>query len=1073
MQSHTAVSLALLAALTLAPAPLAAQNQPSRQDPPARSRGLLPAPEDYSTTDIWNQRKDYALLFATDEYDTWQPLANPISDAQAIAQELQDTYGFASELVLNPTRERIVAKLRQYSKKRFGPGDQLFIFFAGHGLFDDVFRQGFIVARDSRIEDETRGTYESYDDLRTIIDSMPAKHILLVMDACYSGTFDPKLAETRGRDSYANFTLPELFAKTVTKPTRMYLTSGGRDYVPDGAPGHHSPFAAHLLTALRTYGGKQGYLTFSNILSSVESTRPHPQWGAWGGNEPGSEFLFINKHLTAELNKPKQSNSPATPESQAGETEHTGADSRKSDARPSIAVLGFKNISGRPEDAWLSTALSEWLSTELAAGGNLRVVTSEDVARAKADLAIQDSSGFATDTSSKIYKLLGPDYVVSGSYLELPGASENLRVDFRLQRALTGEMLSQVGETGNAAALAELIKTSAAGLFKSLGLPAPSRIEASAATSGLPVPSDAARLYAEGLSKLRSYDLLSARDLLQRAIASDPNSPFIHQSLARAWSELGYDTKAKEEAADAMDRARNLPPEKRLAIEGAFREMTSEWDRAIEIYRSLWTIFPDEPDYALDLARSQIAAGQGQDALATLVKLRALTKDRDPRVDLEEAIAAGSLSDAKRAKEAAANGIQGATKLGARLLAAQAYWQECSALQALGDQDGAQAACHDANQFSDLAGGQQVKARSLTVLASIMESQGKNSEAMELRQEALRIARQIGSQKDIIGALLNLAILESSQGQAEDAKRDIEEATHAAEETGDKAQLVWLHNNWGNTLYAAGDYEGARAMYQRALDSAAETGDKTAIANALQNVALVLFQLGDLEAATKDVERAIGIARESALSSVEAASLGMLGDLLMAKGNIPGAQTAYQSTLNLFVKIGDQSNIAATRLSFANLLLENGSAAQAEKQARDAVDEFEKEKAVDMEVSARETLARALMAQRKITDALAEVQTAEKLSPQDRGIRISLAITAAKLKARTGNLADARDSIENALGEAKRMKLLGSQLEIRLAAAEIEIASGSPHPESLALLLADARRSGYLLIAAKAAKLQQ
>src|SRR2546426_8593571 len=30
--------------------------------------------------------------------------------------------------------------------------------------------------------------------------------------------------------------------------------------------------------------------------------------------------------------------------------------------------LGFKNLSGRPDEAWLSTALSEMLTTELAAG---------------------------------------------------------------------------------------------------------------------------------------------------------------------------------------------------------------------------------------------------------------------------------------------------------------------------------------------------------------------------------------------------------------------------------------------------------------------------------------------------------------------------------------------------------------------------------------------------------------------------------------------------------------------------------------------------------------------------------
>src|SRR5205823_7280408 len=46
--------------------------------------------------------------------------------------------------------------------------------------------------------------------------------------------------------------------------------------------------------------------------------------------------------------------------------------------RRAVAVLDFRNLSGRAEDAWLSTALSQMLSTELAAGDRLRLVPGED-----------------------------------------------------------------------------------------------------------------------------------------------------------------------------------------------------------------------------------------------------------------------------------------------------------------------------------------------------------------------------------------------------------------------------------------------------------------------------------------------------------------------------------------------------------------------------------------------------------------------------------------------------------------------------------------------------------------------
>ena len=49
-----------------------------------------------------------------------------------------------------------------------------------------------------------------------------------------------------------------------------------------------------------------------------------------------------------------------------------------------MAVLGFQNLSHQPSAEWLSTALTEMLSTELAAGGRLRTVPGELVSRVKA-----------------------------------------------------------------------------------------------------------------------------------------------------------------------------------------------------------------------------------------------------------------------------------------------------------------------------------------------------------------------------------------------------------------------------------------------------------------------------------------------------------------------------------------------------------------------------------------------------------------------------------------------------------------------------------------------------------------
>jgi hypothetical protein len=75
----------------------------------------------------------------------------------------------------------------------------------------------------------------------------------------------------------------------------LYLSSGGKEYVPDGRPGQHSPFTRKFLEALRSYGGEDGVLTINEILSYIEKVDPQPRFGEFGNNEPGSDFLFIKK----------------------------------------------------------------------------------------------------------------------------------------------------------------------------------------------------------------------------------------------------------------------------------------------------------------------------------------------------------------------------------------------------------------------------------------------------------------------------------------------------------------------------------------------------------------------------------------------------------------------------------------------------------------------------------------------------------------------------------------------------------------------------------------------------------
>jgi hypothetical protein len=234
------------------------------------------------------------LLFATNKYDHWNDLANPVDDATTIATELKEKYGFEVDLVENPTVEEIWEKLREYNERKFAPQDQLLIFFAGHGHYDESFGEGYVVARNSLHNDVSRTTYLSHNRLRGVINNISCNHILLTMDVCFGGTLDPVVASSRGAMEH-EVSINDMLVRKWGYRTRKYLTSGGKEYVSDGIPGKHSPFAAKLIESLRSMGGDDRILTLAELQANLEKLKQLPRFGSFGADESLSDFVFVGE----------------------------------------------------------------------------------------------------------------------------------------------------------------------------------------------------------------------------------------------------------------------------------------------------------------------------------------------------------------------------------------------------------------------------------------------------------------------------------------------------------------------------------------------------------------------------------------------------------------------------------------------------------------------------------------------------------------------------------------------------------------------------------------------------------
>ena len=141
--------------------------------------------------------------------------------------------------------------------------------------------------------------------------------------------------------------------------------------------------------------------------------------------------------------------------------------------RAAVAVLGFANLGHEPETAWLSVALAEMMTADLAAGERLRLVSATDAARLNESLPARPGA-LSREALAAAHDQLDADFVVRGSYLTLSSPDgELLRVDVMLQNTSSGEIILTVSRTGAAHRLFTVVDEAAAGLRFHLGVEAP------------------------------------------------------------------------------------------------------------------------------------------------------------------------------------------------------------------------------------------------------------------------------------------------------------------------------------------------------------------------------------------------------------------------------------------------------------------------------------------------------------------------------------------------------------------------------------------------------------------------
>ena len=239
--------------------------------------------------------------YADPQYD----LSYARSDAEAMAELLGNEFGFDQVWTLyddDASRQSIIRFFEQ-DLQRLDEADGLVIFFAGHGITvtsaigDD---RGFLVPHDG----DPKEPYANLS-LTTIRDDylpmIPAKHVFLIVDACYGGLALRDVTATESPECLDETVLAELTRRD--RKVRQVLAAGTKDQrVLDGGLFGHSVFTGRLIEALRE---ADPYITADHVGVHVRERvardgadrrhRQTPQFGYLIGGD--GSFVFHRKKL--------------------------------------------------------------------------------------------------------------------------------------------------------------------------------------------------------------------------------------------------------------------------------------------------------------------------------------------------------------------------------------------------------------------------------------------------------------------------------------------------------------------------------------------------------------------------------------------------------------------------------------------------------------------------------------------------------------------------------------------------------------------------------------------------------
>lgn len=250
----------------------------------------------------------HALVIGNDQYSGYPKLTSAVNDSKKVGAVLQTRYGFKTRVLNNANRFEILSALNDM-RESLGPNDNLLVYFAGHGELEAGTQQGYWIPVDGQAD--APKTWISNRAITDILNTMQARHVMVVADSCYSGAMTRASVPTFSQ-AIAPAQWVQWLKSASASRSRTALTSGGLAPVPDSSSGGNSLFAKAFVNALEDNNKLlEGRKLFRNVTVTVAAgaseaaLAQQPEYAPirFAGHEAG-EFFFMPSGRAAAVGMP-------------------------------------------------------------------------------------------------------------------------------------------------------------------------------------------------------------------------------------------------------------------------------------------------------------------------------------------------------------------------------------------------------------------------------------------------------------------------------------------------------------------------------------------------------------------------------------------------------------------------------------------------------------------------------------------------------------------------------------------------------------------------------------------------